>query len=222
MESEIQNVVDSLLTRRPVNDLIRKYLAYLKHINKFEPLVIYDIGSSLGAFTKLCHLLHKDSKIYLFEADDVFEKEYNGEDYYIVCLGAENDKEVNFYNSPKYNDNNDVNSLYKCTSLNDDFKVLKTRTLDSIVSEKSLRYPDLIKINCNGSELDIIKGGVDTIKKCKYLIVKMQTISFYEGAPLFNEVVKCFEDLDLEFEIIQILDPFGNGLVDYVFKNKNV
>ena len=50
----------------------------------------------------------------------------------------------------------------------------------------------------------------------------MQTISFYEGAPLFNEVVKCFEDLDLEFEIIQILDPFGNGLVDYVFKNKNV
>jgi FkbM family methyltransferase len=220
LENKIQDSLDKLITRKPISDLNRKYLGYLKHIQKYEPLVIYDIGSSLGAYAKQCHLLFPDSKVILFEANDVFEKEYYGEDYNIVCLSDENNKEVKFYNNPKNDDNDDVSSLYKSIVLKDDFKILNTLTLDTYVSKKCLRTPDLIKIACNGAELEVIKGGVNIIKKCEYLIVRLQNYELFEGGTTADVCGPYIKDLG--FELKEILDSYGNRIVDYVFKNKNI
>lgn len=220
VQSQVQDTLDNLLTRKPVSDLNRKYLGYLKHIQKYEPYVIYDIGSSLGAYAKQCHLLFPESKVILFEANDVFEKEYYGEDYNIVCLSDEDGKEMKFYNNPKYNDNDDVSSFYKSIVLNDDFKILKTTTLDTFVANKCLRNPDLIKIACNGGELEVIKGGVNTIKKCEYLIVRLQNYELFEGGTTADVCGPYIKDLG--FELKEILDSYGNRIVDYVFKNKNI
>jgi FkbM family methyltransferase len=219
MEEEISQVVTNLLTKRPITDLNRRYLSYLKNCQKFSPLVIYDIGASLGAYTKYCHLLFPDSKIVLFEADDVFERHYTGEDYNIVCL-SDTDKEVKFYNNPKNEDNYEVNSCYKSTVLNDDFKLLNARSLDNFILSKGISHPDLIKIACNGSELDIIKGGVNTIKRCKYLVVRLQNYELFKEAPLASTVGPYI--IDLGFELLDVLDSYGNRIVDYVFKNKNI
>jgi hypothetical protein len=79
----------------------------------------------------------------------------------------------------------------------------------------------MIKINCCGSELDIIKGGISTIKKARYLIVSMQNKKIFEDAPLASEVGPYIIE-HLGFELEQILDPYGSGLLDYIFINKNI
>jgi len=219
MESELKNIVTNLLTKNPISDLNRKYLGYLKHIQKFEPRVIYDIGASMGAYSKFCHLLYPDAKIILFEANNVYENNLIGEDYNIVCLSDE-DKEVKFYNNPKNIDNFEVSSYYKSTVVNDDFKILETKTLDNFVYNNGIAFPDLIKITCNGAELDIIKGGLHTIKRCKYLCVRLQNYELFEGAPTANIVGPFI--IELGFELQQILDTYGNRIVDYIFKNKNI
>ena len=220
MEGQLENIVNSLLTSKPITDVNRKYLSYLKHIKKFEPIVIYDIGASNSCYTKFCHLLFPDAKIVLFEADEFFEPKYVGEDYHIVCLSDSDDKDIKFYNKPVNDDNNEVNTYYKSTVNSDEYVYLKSKTLDTIASEKSISHPNLIKINCNGAELDIIKGGVNTIKRCNYLVVRLQNYELFKGAPLASEVGPYIQSLG--FELLDVLDSYGNRIVDYVFKNKNI
>jgi FkbM family methyltransferase len=220
MESEIQTIVDNLLTHRPIDNLNRRYLGYLKHIKKYEAVNIFDIGSAWGAYSKYCNLLYPDAKTYLFEADSFYESKYSNMNYNIVCLGEEDDKEVKFYNNSANENNPEVHSCYKSVVLKDDFILLKTKKLDTLVIEKNLPIPDIVKISCNGSELDIIKGGLETIKFCTYLIVKIQNYELFEGAPVADVIGPYI--LGLGFTLEQVLDCYGNRIVDYVFKNKNI
>ena len=216
--SEIESVLTGLLTERPINDLLRKYLGYVKHIIKYEPMTIYDIGAGIGAFTKCCHLMFPEAKIVLFDANEDNEKHYTGEEYHIVCLSNEKG-EKKFYNNTSIPE---LNSYYRYSnSSNSDYKLLEVDTLTNISNDKHIRYPDMIKINCCGSELDILKGGSLTIKKAKYLIVSMQNKEIFENAPLVSEVGPYIVE-QLGFELEQILDPYGTGLYDYVFINKNI
>jgi len=216
----MEDIITTLLTEKPIEQLPRRYFGYLKHIQKFEPRVIYDIGSHIGAYTKYFHILYPDAKVILFEANDVFIPKYNGEDYNIVCLSDEDNKEVKFYNNPKYKDNDEVCSYYKSNVVNDDFKILTTQKLDSLILYKGIRFPDMIKINCCGSELDIIKGGTNVIKQCKYLVVRLQNETFFEGAPTAKDIGTYI--ISLGFILEEMLDNFGNHFIDYVFKNNNI
>jgi FkbM family methyltransferase len=216
----MEDILRSLVTEKPIEQLPRRYFGYLKHIQKFEPLVIYDIGASIGSYAKFFHILYPDTKVILFEANDVFEPRYTGEDYHIVCLSDEDNKEVKFYNNPVNNDNFEVCSYYKSTVVKDDFKLLNTTKLDTLVMKKGLMYPNMIKINCNGSELDIIKGGVETIKKCTYLIVRLQNYEFFREASIALVVGPYIEDLGFKLE--EMFNNYGNHFIDYVFKNNNI
>jgi len=215
--SDFEGMVSELLTERPISNMVRKYLGYLKHIKKYEPAVIYDIGAGIGAFTKLCHLMFPDSKVILFEADNVNEERYTGEDYNIVCL-SDCIGERPFYNKSRIPE---MHSYYKSQFLEDDSKLLSTTTLSKIVSDKHLSYPDIVKINCCGAELDIIKGGFHIIQKAKYLIVSSQNKEIFEKAPLASEVGPYIIE-ELGFNLEEILDSYGTGIIDYVFINKNI
>ena len=63
----------------------------------------------------------------------------------------------------------------------------KTITLDKLLNEK-VQF-DLIKMDVQGSELDIIKGGKNIIMKSSALILEMQISEYNKGAPMMNEIV---------------------------------
>ena len=63
---------------------------------------------------------------------------------------------------------------------------LQMNRLDDITNETF----DFIKMDTQGSELDIIKGGLNTIKKCKYLLIEVSLMSLNENAPLKQDIVK--------------------------------
>jgi FkbM family methyltransferase len=213
----IEIEVTRLLTEHPISDINRKYLGYLKHIRKFEPRVIYDIGAGIGAYSKFCHLLFPEARIILIDAEEDNSYRYVGEEYHIACLGKEDNTEIKFYNKTQ---SNELHSCYKTIFLQDEFKILNTVKLDTFVKDKGLPFPDIIKICCCGSELDIMKGGEDIIKKTKYLVVNAQYKEIFIGAPFAKNIGPYV--ISLGFELEDILDSYGNGLVDYVFINKNI
>ena len=45
-------------------------------------------------------------------------------------------------------------------------------TLDNIKNKNNLPNPDLIKIDTQGSEIDILKGAKNTLKKCKLIYLE--------------------------------------------------
>jgi FkbM family methyltransferase len=218
MESELESVLCNYVNSKPIGSLIVKYVHYLKKFKDFNPKVIFDIGASYNKFTELCNYIYPDAKVHLFEASPPDETCNNWGNYNEVCLSNEDNKEITFYN----NKNEPRLQSYFKTELSSDDNITKmnSRTLESYCKEKDIPSADLIKISCCGSERDIIDGGLNIIKKCKYLIVSLQNKEVFIGAPLANNTGPYIESLG--FQGVDILDCYDSPFIDYVFINKNI
>lgn len=200
----------------------QNYLKSIKEKYNFYPNVIYDIGAHLLTWSRLANNIWPDSKIIAFEAMDNVEflyKEHNFE-YSIGVFSDEDDKEVIFYQS---NISPGGNSYYKEISWASDIyfgkdseRIVKTTTIDTIVKQKNYPLPDMIKIDVQGSELDILKGMKNSLKNCKHIIVELQHINYNHGAPLNTESIPFIESLGYKLESGLFCNNGSDG--DYHFK----
>jgi FkbM family methyltransferase len=170
----------------------RKKLTYnlLNIISKgFNIKNVYDVGAHKGLWSKSLkdHCL-KNSNFFLFEANLDHEKDLReiGSPYFINLL-SDNIKEVKFYN------NNNTGDSYFMENTNEyeekSFVKKTTTTLDIISEKKNLPFPDLLKIDTQGSELDILKGGKETIKNCLLIYLECPIIDYNKNSPGLTEYI---------------------------------
>jgi FkbM family methyltransferase len=216
MDKFAESVTDLLLEEKPLSSLQIRYLLFLKQIN-FKPAVFYDIGASHCAWSKAIKQLYPETVVVLFDASHKLGSLYEDDLHFFNCLSDEDGKDVKFYELPL---DDRMQSYYKPKYCGDNHIELKTTKLDTLVNNNRLPEPTFIKINTCGSEMDIIKGGEETIKKATYLIVTIQNDEIFAGAPDAHTVGPYIESLG--FKLINVLDPLGTPLLDYVFKNKNI
>ena len=60
------------------------------------------------------------------------------------------------------------------------------------------KQPDLIKIDVQGSELDILKGATKVLKQCDNIILEMQYVDYNKGAPKAQEVIEYLKSIGFE------------------------
>ncbi len=150
---------------------------YLKSFIK-PGMDVIDIGAHLGLFSTFCSKLNNgNGKIVCFEPTpgtyDILEKtlKLNHCSNVNSVQAAVSDKEghATFYVSHTAGCNS--NSLLK----NREEKELsaydvKLMTIDSITRSYSLK-PSLIKIDVEGAELDALKGGIETFRQYKPVLI---------------------------------------------------
>lgn len=71
--------------------------------------------------------------------------------------------------------------------------------LDAIVGQHSLPDPTLIKIDVQGFEGEVIRGGEKTIGSARYCVIEVSLVPLYTGAPTFREIERLMEDLGFAF-----------------------
>jgi FkbM family methyltransferase len=185
---------------------------------------ILDIGAHFGDFTKGMKQQLPVANYFMIEANPECEynlKQISFADYNITLLSDE-EKEVTYYVN-KNDLTSTGNSYYKETT---DFfsegnvleKKVKAMTLDNLFPDQIF---DFIKIDTQGSEIDIIKGGKDLVSKAKYILLECSIEKYNEGAPLVDDV-KTFMN-SIGFIDIAIVEEhyFDNKLFqqDILFKN---
>lgn len=173
----------------------------------FNPKKILDIGANIGEFSDMCKEIWPTATCYMVEANVNCEKflSTKGEPYFIEVLGEKDDEEITFF----LTNENDIctgNSVYleKTKHYNDDKlikEVRKTKTVDSLFGNTVF---DLIKLDTQGSELDIIKGSLNAIKTVKYIIIETSVKEYNIGAPLEGEIIQFMKNNGFnDFEIIE-------------------
>jgi len=220
----IENVM-GILTNVRNQDLLphahRDFLDKMRVDYNFVPEVCYDIGSAVLHWTRHAERVWPETKVYLFDAFSPVEAFYSKYEYTMGVLSCVDDMEVRFYQNDFYFGGN---SYYRELAFDDgkffpetNYIVKKTRSLDSIVKEKNYRYPDLIKIDVQGAELDVLKGATDVLQKAEYLIVELQHVAYNKDAPLANVTIDYLKSIGWEC----IAEKFSdNGPdADYCFKN---
>jgi len=183
----------------------------------FYPYRILDIGCRVGEFYQICKNNYPDSYYFLIEGNkycDPYIKTL-GVNYAIELL-SDSTKEIEFYLNKK--DILSTGSSYYRECNTDYFSgdnlirdVRTTNTLDNMFTEDSIF--DLIKIDTQGSELDIIKGGLKLINNAKGLLLECSLKNCNENAPLFNTIKEYLETIN--FSQKEILDThyYNNELV---------
>lgn len=77
-------------------------------------------------------------------------------------------------------------------------------TLDSALASKI--QPDFLKLDTQGSELDILQGATATLRSCLGIEVEVEFREMYQSQPLFGDVSKFL--IDNEFDFIDFV-AFG-------------
>jgi len=159
--------------------------------------VIYDIGAFRGEWSNfLSRTSLKNKKFYLFEANKENEKYLEKLSFkYFFGVLSDKKKDVNFYSRISTGDSYLVEqtSFYK---ENIKSVIKKTITLDEIVKNQNLSFPDFIKIDTQGSELDILKGSQKSISKCSLIYLECPIIEYNLGAPNLNDYIKYLNSIN--------------------------
>ena len=177
----------------------------------FTPHRILDIGANIGQFHQLAKDTFPSSYIFSIEAAKECEDSLKAltNNYYIGLLSKDN-SDYNFY-TRKNDPTCTGNSIYKELTqfYSDDQLSIKREKgicLDDLFDQDSTF--DLIKIDTQGSELDIISGGMGICKKSKGILLEVSLTRYNENAPLYNEVIKFMKDIN--FHPKEILDESRN------------
>ena len=104
-------------------------------------------------------------------------------------------------------------------------KKIKTKTLNEIVKKNNLPLPDLIKLDVQGAELDILKGGDKILKNCKILYLECPIIAKFNQNNLnILHYLKFADSLGfMPFDINQISYYHGYLVqLDIIFIKKKV
>lgn len=183
---------------------------------------IYDIGAHKGDWTREHSEAFKDVEFHMFEANPNLENPFNGHAWHNIALSDKSDERI-FYAR-----NGTGDSFYKEQSIyyGEETSKLKVQSmrLDDYVRLNNLRSPDAIKIDTQGSELDILKGSEECLKNCKLLLMEQPILPYNEGAPSFDEYIAT--SLSLGFipvgpEEMHIIDG-AFVQIDILFAKKNV
>lgn len=71
---------------------------------------------------------------------------------------------------------------------------VEIKVLDQIYSQDKLPFPDVIKLDVQGYELNVLKGAINVLSKTKYLVVELSFREFYTGQPSLWELLKFLEE----------------------------
>jgi beta-1,4-mannosyl-glycoprotein beta-1,4-N-acetylglucosaminyltransferase len=204
----------------------KNHVDFLQNLSKdFQPKVIYDLGANVLSWTKEARKIWPDAELVAFDAINTAEFLYKEHEvkYHIGVLSKEDNYPVKFYENIVHPAGN---SYYKEIGhpKSDEiypeevFTEQIAMTLNTVVQRNNFQLPDLIKIDVQGAELDIIKGGLDVINKAKYLIVELQDTQYNRGAPLAATTIKFLEENGWELIAPKFCDNGPDA--DYCFKNK--
>jgi FkbM family methyltransferase len=194
--------------------------------NYFIPKSILDIGANVGQFYNEIKIIFPDAYYYLIEGSEHCKPalETLNVDFSISLL-SDTEKEVDFY-VRKNELRCTGNSIYReNTSFYDDDQIIiernKTQTLSKLLSGQKF---DLVKIDVQGSEIDIINGGLEIFKNTKGVLMEVSLVEYNQNAPTKNFVYNYM--INLGFEPVEVIGninhPITHELIqqDILFLNK--
>ena len=220
------------LIKKKIEKKIKKYFKILPQYTQEVRLSYYktlginfkkvlDIGAYIGTWKDMFQKIFPEADILMIEANQKKEEilKLKG-NYLIALLGSEDEKIVDYYKC----ENEDISSGNGIFKENTNFKFnseqRKTIKLSTLLKNEG--DFDLIKIDTQGSELNIMRGATEIIKRTKFLLLELSIVEYNFNAPNYLQVVKYLEENN--FKLIDIFDlHYRNGSLiqfDGFFINK--
>ena len=168
--------------------------------NGFSPFAVVDIGANVGEWSRTASSIFPVSRILMFDGDPDNEPALHNtvrsigsrSQYFLSLLGPEKKDAVTLYRPDAGTTGSSI--LPELTSFEKESVTLPMDTLDSRTEAAALQSPLLLKLDVQGFELEILKGGRRTLSLAEVVIMEASLLPYNEGAPLFAEVVAFMKE----------------------------
>lgn len=187
---------------------------------------VIDVGAAFGDFTLRCHTVFPEAKYVVVEPLEEYKPYLSpvlttvlGAEL-IQAAGAQTRGEVMLHVHPDLVGS----SIYleqEDSGVNGVPRTVPAVSLDDITRERNLEAPYLVKIDIQGAELAVLKGGEDTLRETDYLLLEVSFFEFFKGGPQIYDVMTFMKSRG--FVVYDVLGPqyrpLDNALsqVDLVF-----
>ena len=215
---------------------LENFFKVIKNFKKDLKFKILEIGAHpYGEFKEGFHTLldhFPGTEIYAFEVDKEECEKLNksckkGMKFFPIALGEKKETRK-FYETympvcsslyePKQNflelyNNLNIAYLKNITEIN-------TISIDEFSNDHNLESVDFIKIDIQGAELDVFKGGKRILEKTLMIVTEVEFVEQYIDQPLFGDVSSFLKDRD--FMLHKFLGYGTRSLKPIIFnQNKN-
>jgi FkbM family methyltransferase len=167
---------------------------------------VIDIGASNAKWSLSCMKYFPSSNYLAIEPLDERRAElqctaekYRNFDYALCVAGAHDHKKVSLHVT------SDLDGSTVCDGNSETSRICNTRTIDSLVSEKQLSGPFLLKFDTHGYELPILGGCSKTLQQTTAIIMESYNFRLTPSALRFHEMCTYLEELG--FRTVDIAEP---------------
>tara|TARA_Y100000816_G_scaffold202894_1_gene149344 strand:+ start:640 stop:1329 length:690 start_codon:yes stop_codon:yes gene_type:complete len=166
----------------------------VKFIDNKNVKIVVDIGAHKGEFLKHIKKIKSIRKVYSLEPQKKVYgellKEIDNKKFfaYNIAISNRNGKQkmqINDFSMTSTLSKVNENSIYyKIKNLiigtkKKKFENIKTEKLDFFTKKRKLNKIDLLKVDTEGHELNVVKSGLKTLKKTKYLLIEFRQNDLY-------------------------------------------
>ena len=166
----------------------------------FRPTLILDIGANRGTWTIMAKKIFPEAAFLMVEPQpemraslDAICSEYNNIQW--VEAGAGANKGILVQTIWE-----DLAGSSFLPAVREDLlasgkqREAKICTIDSLLIDKGLKIPELVKLDIQGFELEALRGAESLFGKTELFILETSLYSFMEGQPLIREVISFMGD----------------------------
>lgn len=193
----------------------------------YQPDTILDIGAHHGNWTVSMNQIYPDRNYYLFEGIDYSElNQFHGLEKIHVYNVLLNDKmdTVKWYQMKNTGDSffkEKSHHFVNCEPTQRETVDLDTHILRHNILQDSRNI--LIKIDCQGAEIPILRGATSILDRTDFIILEMPLFGQYnEGVPTFLEHIAFMDSIGfVTYDLIEnhYINKF-NMQIDAIFINK--
>lgn len=173
-----------------------------------------DIGAYEGGWTKDFLEVYPQSNILMIEAQPQKESilkllKNKNIDYIIALVSSDDNLEVNFYENETASHINFSNII----DLNST-KIVKTKSLNTILSEKNITYPNFLKLDVQGHEIEVLKGCLNVLANVEICLLEVTLIKLGDNDVLFTELNNFMDAQGFQvYDITQFMRrPFDRAM----------
>lgn len=169
------------------------------HLNRvgFRPKVVFDVGVASGTFELYENF--PESEFLLVEPLKEFEpdlkkilKQYRGS--YILSAAAAEAGESAFFRDENRLDGSSIISESEVDERAAEKMTVQTVRLDDVAREKSLEGPFLVKVDVQGTELDVLDGAQEVLKQTEVVSLEVSLFKFGGNIPEICEVTNYMKE----------------------------
>jgi FkbM family methyltransferase len=165
--------------------------------NGLRPKTIIDVGAASGTpalyevFPEARHILIEPLEEYISHLDSLVSRLNRAE--YIIAAATATPGNIVINVHPdlvgssiyKEDEDSDVNGVER---------TIPAMTLDDICFERGTEGPYLIKIDTQGSELEVLKGAKTVLKDTEFVILEVSLFEFFKDGPQIYDCMNFMKE----------------------------